>query len=604
MKKEKKNVKEKIRVAKNNRVLMRYIFKFAPEMFFLRLLAILMILLSDISFNILFLKYVVDSLATGVQFDRVLIYIGGLALVRVLCDGANSLYIQYIEPVARLKIHKGIYNLIYEKVEKIDLEKFDDAAFYNDYIWALNEVDNRTKNTFNVLMQLIQCILNVIMYSTLVIVYDKWILFFVLVPVIANILIGMKQAELNYQLVSDLTPVNRKRDYSRRGFYLQQYAKEIKASEIGDVLRSNFNECVDKSISITKSYRTRLCAVTYGERHIGWLFAKVLSAVYMSYQVLIARAYTAGVFVVIYQAIGTFTTSLISLFSIIPKFQENGLFAERLLKIINYESKIEMGGEGELPFPEKIEEIQFCDVSFGYPHSTDMVLKHINFTIRRGEKIALVGINGAGKSTLIKLVMRFYDPTEGRILLNGVDIRKYNVQEYRKRFSTIFQDYQIFAVKLIENIFMRKVQTDEEARAVECLEKGQMAGFSKDLQRNVTKEFDKEGIVFSGGQSQRLAIARAVAKNGDFVIMDEASSALDPIAEAEINKTILESLKGKSFIVISHRLSTIQNMDTIYFLRDGCIAESGSHKELLALDGGYAEMYNVQAEKYREGEST
>ncbi len=599
MTQEKKGVKEKVRIVWNNGVLLRYIFKFAPSMFFIRLLAILMILLSDLSFNILFLKYVIDSMSRGAQFETVLLYIGGLAIVRVLCDGVNSLYLQYVEPVARLKIHKGIYNLIYEKVETIDLEKFDDASFYNDYIWALNEVDNRTKNTFNVLIQLIQCILNVVMYSALALTYDKWVLIFVVVPVVANVLIGMKRAKLSYQFVSDLTPVNRKRDYSRRGFYLQQYAKEIKASEIGDVLRHNFNECVNQSISITKSYRSKLFAVTYGERHIGWLFAKVLSAVYMCYQVLIARAYTVGVFVVIYQAIGTFTTSLLSLFSIIPKFQENGLFAERLLKIINYESKIETG-EGKVPMPKNLEEIRFQDVSFRYPHTDDMILKHVSFTIRKGEKIALVGINGAGKTTLIKLVMRLYDPTEGNIFLNGVDIRQYNVREYRKRFSTIFQDYQIFAVKLIENIFMRKTQTEDENQAEKCLEKGQLSGFSKDLQRNVTKEFDKEGLVFSGGQAQRLAIARAIARDGEMVIMDEASSALDPIAEAEINNTIMESMKEKSFIVISHRLSTIQNMDTIYFLKEGKIAESGSHKELLELNGGYAEMYNVQAEKYRE----
>lgn len=599
MTKEKKNMKEKIRIAKNNWVLIRYIFKFAPGMFFSRMFAILMILLSDLSFNILFLKYVIDSLSQGVQFETVLLYIGCLALVRVLCDGANSLYIQYIEPVARLKIHKGIYNLIYEKVEKIDLEKFDDSVFYNDYIWALNEVDNRTKNTFNVLMQFIQAALNVVMYLVLAVIYDKWVLVFVIVPVVANVLIGMKKAKLNYDLVSDLTPVNRKRDYSRRGFYLRQYAKEIKASEIGDVLRGNFNECVDKSISITKRYRTRFSIVTFGERHIGWLFSKVLSAIYMSYQVLIAKAYTVGIFVIIYQSIGTFTNSLISLFAVIPRFQENGLFAERLLKIINYESKIETE-EGKLPMPEKLEEISFRNVSFRYPHCENMVLKHINLTIHKGEKIALVGINGAGKSTLIKLVMRFYDPTEGTILLNGVDIREYNVREYRKRFSTIFQDYQIFAVKLIENVLMRKTRTEEEKMAAECLEKGRLGEYSKDLQRNVTKEFDKEGIVFSGGQTQRLAIARAIARDGEMVIMDEASSALDPIAEAEVNQTITGQMKEKGFIVISHRLSTIQNMDTIYFLKDGSIAESGSHKELLELDGGYAEMYNIQAEKYRE----
>lgn len=597
--KEKKRVKERIRITKNNWILIRYIFKYAPELFFCRLFAIIMILLSDLSFNILFLKYVIDSLSEGVRFETVLLYIGGLALVRILCDGANSLYVQYVEPVARLKIHKGIYNLIYEKIERIDLEKFDDSVFYNDYIWALNEVDNRTKNTFNVIMQFIQSFLNVVMYLTLAVLYDKWVLIFIIIPVVANVLVGMKKAKLNYELVSDLTPVNRKRDYSRRSFYLRQYAKEIKSSEIGDVLRGNFNECVDQGISITKKYRTKLSAITYGERHVGWLFSKVLSAVYMSYRVLISKAYTVGIFVIIYQSIGTFTNSLISLFAIIPRFQENGLFAERLLKIINYESKIE-SEEGNLPLPEVIEEIVFQDVSFQYPNSDTMVLEHIDLIIRRGEKVALAGINGAGKSTLIKLILRFYDPTEGIILLNGVDIREYNVREYRKRFSTIFQDYQIFAVKLIENVLMRKTYKGEEIIASKSLKKACMEEFVNDLQKNVTKEFDNDGIVLSGGQNQRIAISRAIAKDGEMVIMDEASSSLDPIAEAQVNNTIMECMKDKSIIVISHRLSAVKNVDKIYFLKNGRISEAGCHKELLELNGEYAEMYNIQAEKYRK----
>ena len=150
--------KEKINIIRNNRILLGYIFKFAPEMFLWRVLAIVMVMLSDISFNILFLKYVIDGMSYQVRFEKVLLYIGGLALVRILCDFVNNAFSQYIEPVARLKMHKGVYNLIYEKIEKVDLEKFDDAGFYNDYIWALNEVDTRTKNTFNVLIQLIHCV--------------------------------------------------------------------------------------------------------------------------------------------------------------------------------------------------------------------------------------------------------------------------------------------------------------------------------------------------------------------------------------------------------------------------------------------------------------
>ena len=194
MKKEKHKV---IRIVKNNKILLGYYFKFAPEMFFWRIFAMVMILFSDISFNIIFLKYVIDAMSMQVRYEIILFYIAGLAGVRILCDFANNYYNNYIEPVARLKMHKGIYNLIYEKIEKVDLEKFDDSSFYNDYIWALNEVDSRAKNTFNVVMQFLNCVLNVAIYSTLSAIYDKFVLLFVIIPVRANISIGMYRYKRN-----------------------------------------------------------------------------------------------------------------------------------------------------------------------------------------------------------------------------------------------------------------------------------------------------------------------------------------------------------------------------------------------------------------------
>lgn len=597
--KNKKKLKEKFHTAKNNKILLGYIFKFAPEMFLWKAFAILMILVSDFAFNIIFLKYVIDAMEQNQRFEIALFYIAGLAVIRVFCDFANACYNQYIEPVGRLKVHKGIYDLMYKKVCQIDLEKFDDTGFYNDYIWALNQVDDRTKNAFNAVFELLRSVLNVVMYTTVSFAYDKNVVIFIILPVIINVFVGMKRNKLHYDLVSELTPVNRKRDYSRRSFYLQQYAKEIRTYQIGEVLLDNFDDCVEQDIKITKKYRNSLTLIAYLSNHTGWMFSKILSAVYMCYQVLVARAYTVGVFVVIYQAIGTFTNSLISVFSIIPKFQENGLFAERIMKILNYESKIEVS-DSEKTVPKEDANLKLQQVSFQYPHSKGYTLKKINLTINKGEKVALVGMNGAGKTTLVKLILRLYDPTEGQILLNNVDIRTYNTKSYRRKFSTIFQDYQLYAVKLIENIFMRKVATGEEEAADGYLHKSKLQNFGDRLWSNVTKEFDKEGIVFSGGQGQKVAIARALAKDGDILIMDEASSALDPISEYEINNTILEHSKDKSLIVISHRLSTVQNMDKIYFMEHGEIVEEGSHEELLKRNGKYAKMYNVQAEKYRK----
>ena len=196
-------------------------------------------------------------------------------------------------------------------------------------------------------------------------------------------------------------------------------------------------------------------------------------------------------------------------------------------------------------------------------------------------------------------MLRFYDPQEGTILYNNQDIRNYNVQSYRKSFSTIFQNFQIYATTLLENITMSKEYGEaEQRRAFKCLKSVNLDIEYSRLLDNITREFDKKGLEFSGGQKQKIAIARSIYSDADFVIMDEASAALDPISETELNQLMLNSLTDKTIVVITHRLATVKYVDKIYFLEDGNIIESGTHDELIELKGKYAKMYQTQARQY------
>lgn len=208
-----------------------------------------------------------------------------------------------------------------------------------------------------------------------------------------------------------------------------------------------------------------------------------------------------------------------------------------------------------------------------------------------------MGVNGAGKTTLVKLLMRYYDVTNGKIFYNGTDIRKFTTADYRAQYSTIFQDFQIYAISVEENISMGKASSDKK-QILAALKNSGLEILSDKLSANLTKEFDEKGLILSGGQYQKLAIARALYRNSDIVIMDEASSALDPISEAEINNTIMKQMKDKSMIIITHRLSTIKHADKICFMEKGCILEEGSHEELMKANGKYAQMYRIQAEQY------
>lgn len=247
--------------------------------------------------------------------------------------------------------------------------------------------------------------------------------------------------------------------------------------------------------------------------------------------------------------------------------------------------------------------IEFKDVSFKYPNTDVYALRHINLKFKIGEKLAVVGMNGSGKTTFIKLLCRLYDPTEGVILLNGVDIRKYNYQEYLSVFSVVFQDFRLFAFSLGQNVAADARFNRSKAEA--CLKE---AGFGKrlsempeGLETCLYHDFDKNGVEISGGEAQKIAIARALYKNAPFIVLDEPTAALDPVSEYEVYRKFNEISGGKTAIYISHRLASCRFCDNILVFNEGQIVQHGTHEALLAQPSGkYAELWNAQAQYYTE----
>ena len=250
-------------------------------------------------------------------------------------------------------------------------------------------------------------------------------------------------------------------------------------------------------------------------------------------------------------------------------------------------------------------EFKFENVSFKYPGHDNYVLKNINFTLKSGSKLAVVGVNGAGKTTFIKLIMKLYEPTEGRILLNGVDIRKYEREAYFKLFSPVFQNVECFALPIYQNIsFADEERTDME-RVQEALEKSglmkKISMYEKGVHTNLLKIFDENGIDLSGGERQRLAMARALYKGGKVVILDEPTAALDALAEDRMYREFEDMVGKKTSIFISHRLGSTHFCDKIAMFEDGEIVEEGTHQQLMKLNGKYAYMFNIQSQYYKGG---
>lgn len=280
-------------------------------------------------------------------------------------------------------------------------------------------------------------------------------------------------------------------------------------------------------------------------------------------------------------------------------------FLRRSEYIRNFEEFLEMPSmayDGTLPIEKRDDaqyEFEFHDVSFRYPDTEIEVLSHVNLKFEIGKKMAIVGRNGAGKTTIIKLLCRLYEPTEGYITLNGIDIRKYNYKEYTKAFSVVFQDFELFSMPLEENIASGSDADEEQVWKV--LEQVTLAERVKQMKDGIHSQLyhnNGEGIDVSGGEAQRLAIARALYKDGPFVILDEPTAALDPIAEAEIYENFNDMIANKTAIYISHRMSSCKFCDDIVVLDHGKIAEYGTHEQLLKKNGIYAELYETQAQYY------
>ena len=262
---------------------------------------------------------------------------------------------------------------------------------------------------------------------------------------------------------------------------------------------------------------------------------------------------------------------------------------------------------GNHPIPEGPHSFTFENVSFTYPEGSEPVLKNLNFTIAAGEKLALVGLNGAGKTTLIKLLSGLYKPTEGRILMDGIDIQEFNDEDYYRCIGTVFQDDFSLAFPLAENVACRPEGEEDEKRLWDCLTLAGLAdkirSFPRHIHTRLYQNIDPDGILLSGGEMQRLMLARALYKDADTLILDEPTAALDPLAEAAMYKNYHEISRNKTSLFISHRLSSTRFCDRIILLDGGCIVEEGTHQTLMQANGLYASLFNTQAQYYQEGDN-
>ncbi len=586
----------------NNWYALRLLWSISPSQVVHRAIVRLLGYVEWLFYSAFFMRYVIHAMETEQEFSSILMFL----CITVAVFASISLYNSYVNgkviPITHAEIYKKLNLKLFEKSCNVELACFEDSEFYNKYTLAMDKAGE----------QLMETVGNIwgILFGVVASVFSFWFMYdvdplsvlFVLFPIIGNFVFDRRIGQIEFQRNKDMAPHNRKIAYVNRVMYMADYAKEVRLTKAFALMKRHYREAIRGLAEETKKYTGK--AVVYHWFRVMFTFSFIFEGllIYGAYRTLVSHTMSLPQLAVLTSMMVSSTWILIGFTESLMAGFRNGLFVDNLRGFLEHQETIPEDYAGADP-GNTIESIEFRDVSFSYKE--EPVIRHLSFEIRGGSTYALVGHNGAGKSTIIKLLMRFYDPDEGEILLNGKNIKEYELRKYRALFATAFQDHQIFSLSVMENVLMRRGTKEDEKIVVEALRmagvEDKVASLPQGIHTILTKEFSEDGVVLSGGEYQKIVVARAFVKDCPFKIFDEPSSALDPIAEYELFESILEYSRDKTMLFISHRLSSVQNADWVLMLENGRLIEEGTHQMLMKRQGAYADMYEKQAVNYLAG---
>lgn len=584
---------------KNINFILKFVFKTKP--FYIIYILICTILQSFNSIiSIFIVPLIINMIETKIEFKYIFILLISIFIYRMIVDSFINFTSSNYALKTEIDLKKSIQQQLFEKAINMDLEKYDNPEFYNDFIIINSEMDNVLTNILSNFRTIIYSCITTLGSVAIILNLDLFCLIFVVISLSLSYLLSLKGNKMVFNRRMETRVTDRKVSYINRIFYFKEYATDIRLTSIYNKFIKDYKQCIDEIKEVDIKYGLKFMFLNFfNQFFLNTLMYNGFLTIYLVYNVLVLQSITVAGFFGIYNAINYINSDFWNLIMLFPQFKQYEGYIEKYKTFINTTPKIQ-NKINSLKINSSFKSLELKNISFEY-NENNRILKNINMTINKGQKIAIVGSNGAGKSTLIKLILRLYDPSGGNIFYNNIDIKDLDLQYYRNLFSVVFQDFKLFAFTVGENIIMDELEDYSKVNKVLdiCGLKDKVQNMTDGVNSLLYKEFSNSGIILSGGEEQKIAIARAFAKNSDLIIMDEPTSSLDPISEYNLNKTILEQCKDKTVIFISHRLSTTVMADKIYMLEDGKIIESGTHKELLSKDGKYAELFKIQVSKYK-----
>ena len=550
-------------------------------------------------------KYIIDELLSSRNIERLILYLGVL-LVAIFLNSwlVNYINLQIFNQRCYLAAHFGKY--MHEKLANTDFCNLENPNFFdmkekaNKFLYGdWHGFSYVLESAFSIIGKIVTLAGIIVIISTM----NFWIVVIFLVIVFLSALVDSKVKEKSHHLSLEAVKVERRWNYFTRILEDVGYSKEVRMNNISKWLIDNELEYSYKAIEFYKK-RNRYFSFSSLFNSIASLVQNLITYVYLIYSVIVQNM-SIGSFTMYINAVTVFSSSVRDVLSSLIDIKVYGIYYDALDRYINIPETLR--NNKRIPIQEKKQfTIIFRNVSFKYPGQENYAIRNLNIEIHSGTKISVVGENGAGKTTFIKLLCRLYDPTEGEILFNGVNIKDIDYDQYMGLFSAVFQDFKLFAFSVKDNIMLGN-HSQEDCQAADVLLskvglRKKIESLHRGIDTSVYKEFDEEGFEPSGGEGQKIAIARALAKKSEIVILDEPLSSLDPKAEYEIFQQFHTLVENKTAIYISHRLSSSRFCDSIAVFDTGSVIEQGTHDQLMLKGGKYAQLYGLQAQYYTKNE--
>lgn len=596
-----KKQKQKAHIIKNTAFMLKCALKCAPfSLFTIYFAYVLENVYYAVVVNVLFLETALSIIEGNGTFREFAIRMIIIVVGKLLVDLIGYINVYTVRIKFEIKCESYINSLIFKKAQQVELGCYENPDFFDNYNRATWVVE---KGGFKRIIEGSAWTLGSVVSLILLIRYlfsiDPILVIFLICPVIV---MGFRVFKNNIELEKEkaMTPYERQKDYVRRTILLKDFAKEIKTTNIFVVLEKRFRRAIEDNVKTIKKYGWKIALLECFSDYFAEIIPVTGGFLYGCYRLMVVKDIPISEFSVLVSAITTCRNKLNQLAYYFAMQQKHCLWVQNLRDFLEYEPKIQ-GGD---VIPDDFKSLEFKNVSFKYTDDGDYIIKNASFRIEKGQTIAVVGHNGAGKTTLSKLLMRFYDVTDGEILYNGINIKEYDLLLYRQKFASVFQDYKVFAMTVSENVLTEEITPENEKLAVDALKMAgvydKIATFPNKEISLLTKEFDENGILLSGGETQKVTIARLFASDFDIAVLDEPSSALDPVAESRMYDALLKGTQGKTVIYISHRLSSATRSDNILVFNNGILTEQGTHAELMRCDGEYNHMFTLQASGYKE----